>query len=187
MRRAYGKGLSDIFRLAPATSLTSRTLAHSTAAVTQIRCDSPDNGFTRPLAREDAFLLTLQLRDCPAHELWIDDKPVKTRFLSAGTVSLYDLRHDPRVNSISPFHNLHFYFKRTALVATVGGSDIRIDAASHNPGCGTPAPTLHALGQSLLPAFERPAEASKPFVQHVTAAVIAYVAHNFCSRIRQSR
>lgn len=166
----------------------SRSLPYSSRAVTEIRCDARHNGLTRPLARDDAYLLTLQLRDCPQHELWIDGKSMRTAFLRAGTDCLYDLRADPRVNSISPFHSLHFYLTRAALRAAAYGDDISgIDGAGHKPGVGVYDATLYALGRSLLPVFERPQEAAAPFIDHVTSAVAAYVVHNFGGASPRSR
>jgi AraC family transcriptional regulator len=146
-------------------------------AVTKLKCDLENNGLTAPIPREDALLVALQLKFCLAHDLWIDGKPAKTAPLPAGSVSIYDLRANPIVNSISPFHNLNFYFPRAAL-------DVINDAEGlppcrdfiPNPGEGLEDPIIQALGHSLMPAFERPEEANARFVDHVTTATAAYVA-----------
>jgi AraC family transcriptional regulator len=179
-RGAYGKNLSDLFGLAAAPSFISRSLHPSTAAVTQIVCDIENNGLTAPLAREEAFLITLQLRNCPAHSLWIDGRAMPTGPLVPGSVSLYDLRTDPRVKSVSPFRNMHFYFSRGALQAAAEGADISsMDSMAHNPGLGVLDGVLYGLGRSLLPAFERPAEVTALFVDHITTAVAAHVVRVF--------
>ncbi|HVY07839.1 MAG TPA: AraC family transcriptional regulator [Burkholderiales bacterium] len=183
-KRAYGRELSDAFGLAAARSFQSRSLPHSAAAVTEILCDTENNGLTRPLAREDACLVTMQLRDCPEHELWLDGKPMRTGHLRAGTLCLYDLRTNPQVNSISAFHNMHFYFPRAVLEAAAEGSDVAdLDFSPHNPGEGVHDATVHALARSLLPAFESPAQAAQVFLDHVTIAVAAYVVRRF-GRVR---
>jgi AraC family transcriptional regulator len=99
---------------APLTFVT-RTLNQSEVAVTQIVCNIENNGLTAPIPRQDAFLVTLQLRECPSHDLCIDGKPMKTGHLAPSTTCIYDLRQNPVVNSISPFRNLHFFFSRAAL------------------------------------------------------------------------
>lgn len=179
-RGAYGRNLADCFRLAPAPAFVSRTLEHSHVAVTQIVCDIENNGFSAPIPREDALLVTLQLRDCPAHDLWVDGKAVMTAPLAAGTTCVYDLRQSPMVNSISPFWNLHFYFPRSALeqVADLEGSAL-LDALPHNPGVGMDDSVIRGLGMSLLPAFERPDEVTKIFVDHITTAAAAHIAQLF--------
>src|SRR5262245_61042119 len=105
-RGAYGQNLADCFRLDAAPAFVSRTLRQSHIAVTHILCDIANNGLSTPIPREDAFLVTLQVRACPAHDLWIDGRAMKTGPLPAGTTCIYDLRRNPMVNSISPFENL---------------------------------------------------------------------------------
>jgi AraC family transcriptional regulator len=174
---AYGDRLSTRFRIATTPSFVARTLQDNVVAVTEIKCDIENNGLTAPIPREDALLVTLQLKFCPAHDLWIDDKPAKTGPLPAGVVSIYDLRANPIANSISAFHNLHFYFPRAALDAIneAEGSPPCGEFA-HNPGEGFDDPVIQGLGRSLLPAFERPDEANTLFVDHLTTATAAYVA-----------
>jgi hypothetical protein len=179
-KRAYDKDLADIFGLSAADSFASCSLPHSMSAVTQIVCNTDHNGLTKPLRRDDAFLVTVQLRDCPEHDLWMDGQPMPTGPLQAGRVSVYDLRADPRVNSISPFRNIHFYFPRTVLVAAAEGDEIAaLDLGSHNPGLGVHDPALHGLARSLLPAFEQPGAVTPLFVSHVTTAAAAYLVGRF--------
>ena len=91
-RGLYGQRLGDIFSLKTAPAFATRTLRKTEIAVTDIRCDGENNGLTKPIPREDALLVTLQLRDCPRYDLWLDDKPVTTGPLEAGVTCFYDLR-----------------------------------------------------------------------------------------------
>ena len=108
-RGLYGPRLGDIFNLKTAPAFTTRTLRKTEIAVTEIRCDAENNGLTKPIPREDALLVALQLRDRTRYELWLDDKPVTTGPLEAGVTCFYDLRRNPIANGISPFHSLQFY------------------------------------------------------------------------------
>jgi len=104
-------------------------------------------------------------------------KPVKTAPLPAGSVSIYDLRASPIINSISAFHNLNFYFPRAALDAINDAGGLpRCRDLIPSPGEGVEDPILQALGHSLMPAFEGPEDANTRFVHHVTTATAAYVA-----------
>jgi AraC family transcriptional regulator len=175
-RGAYGQRLGDIFGLRRTRAFVTRTLRQSEMAVAHIKCDRADNGLTTPIPREDAFLITLQIRDRPKHELWLDDRVVRAGHLKPGAISIYDLRLNPIAYSVSPFQSLHFYLPRRALntLADLEGM-ARVDAFNNNPGLGVEDPVIHALGASLLPAFQRPAEASRAFVDHITLATVAHV------------
>ncbi|MDX8456268.1 AraC family transcriptional regulator [Mesorhizobium sp. VK9D] len=187
-RGAYGEQLAETFRLGRAPAFVTRSLPKSAFAVTEIDCGFENNGMTVPIPREDAFLVTLQLLDCPAHDLWIDGKARDTSFLAAGTTCIYDLRCSPVVNSVSRFRNLHFYFPRVALDAISEREDLApIADFHHNPGTGINDPVIRGLGLSLLPAFERPAEATRLFVDHVTIATASYLARTFARNTSAGR
>jgi AraC-like DNA-binding protein len=177
---AYGQNLADCFRLGAPPTFVARTLNQSEVAVTQIVCNIENNGMTAPIPRQDAFLVTLQLRECPSHDLWIDGKPMKTGHLKAGTTCIYDLRQDPVANSISPFKSIHFYFSRAALDGIAEGeSTPGLDSLDHNPGIGIDDAVIRGLGLALVPAFDRPNEATALFVDHITKATAAYVVGRF--------
>jgi AraC-like DNA-binding protein len=173
---AYGQQLADVFQLEQAPTFVTRSLQMSKIAVTEIKCDIANHGLTSPIPPEEAFLITLQLRDCPRHDLFIGDRQVPTTHLRPGSVCIYDLRSNPIANSISPFHNMHFYVPRSALdiIADMEGCG-RTDEFDHQPGLGVEDPVLHGLGEALLPAFRRPEEVDQIFVDHLTIAATAHV------------
>ena len=172
---AYGQRLGDIFQLERAPAFVTRSLQKSNIAVTEIKCDIVNNGLSAPIPREDAFLLTVQLQDCPRHDLFIDDRQVASGYLPAGSFSIYDLRSNPAANGISPFHSLHFYVPRASLdvIADMEGCG-RVDAFDNDPGIGVVDPVLQGLALSLLPAFRSSTEANQLFVDHITIAVAAH-------------
>src|SRR5262245_10076633 len=176
----YGQRLGDIFNLKAAPAFTTRTLRKTEIAVTEIRCDEENNGLTKPIPREDALLVTLQLRDCPRYDLWLDDRQVKTGPLEAGVTCFYDLRRNPIAKSISPFHSLQFYLPCHALnlLADMEGKQ-HVGDFNDNPGHAVNDQTIRGLGYSLLPAFARPNEASQLFIDHVTIALAAYVLQTY--------
>ena len=86
---AYGQRLGDIFQLERAPAFVTRSLQKSNIAVTEIKCGVVNNGLSAPIPRENAFLLTVQLQDCPRHDLFIDDRQVASGYLPAGSLSIY--------------------------------------------------------------------------------------------------
>jgi AraC family transcriptional regulator len=173
----YGKALAARFRLDDAPSFVTHTLRHGKIAVTHIRCDIENNGLTEPFPREDALLLVLHLRACAEHDLWLDGQARPTGAIAPGMINIYDLRSNPIVNSISTFESLHFYLPFDVLNAiSEAERGVGIgDPPAPDPGFAIAEPVIHGLGQSLLPAFARPDEANRLFVDHVTTAVASYV------------
>ncbi|MDI4232751.1 AraC family transcriptional regulator [Bradyrhizobium sp. 31Argb] len=172
---AYGQRLADAFQLKRAPAFVTRSLQKSKIAITEIKCDIANHGLTAPIPYEDAFLITVQLQDCPQHDLFIDNRQVPTSYLRAGSVSIYDLRSNPIANGISTFHSLHFYVPRAALdvIADMEGCG-RVDEFANEPGVGVEDAVLSGLGTALLPAFQRPKEANQVFIDHLAIAATAH-------------
>ena len=182
---AYGDRLRRVFKLETAPSFVAKTLRNAQVAVTEIRCDRANTGLSEPIPLEDSFLLTVQLRDVPAHGLFIDGRRVETAYLKAGTASFYDLRSSPVADSLSPFHHLSFYIPRAALVAIADREGIAVaDSFSGNPGVGMLDPTLYNLAQAILPCLQFPDRSSPIFVDHVTVAAVAHAIKGHAGRRR---
>jgi hypothetical protein len=64
---------------------------------------------------EKAFIVSLQLRELPFHELRLGGAIVHTGYYPKGGVSVFNLEEDPRFFFPCPFHCLHFYVKRETL------------------------------------------------------------------------
>jgi AraC family transcriptional regulator len=177
---AYGQRLADAFHVETAPSFVTRSLRKTEIAVTQIICRSQNNELTAPVACENAFLVKLQIRDWPKRALWKDDRVVRADPLKSGAVSIFDLRSTWVGQRLCGFHSISFYLPRRALdaLADVEGSS-RIDDFAHDPGVGVDDPTVAALGWSLLPAFDRPDEASHLFIDHITIATAAHVLRTY--------
>src|SRR5262245_51179285 len=69
---AYGKEFASRFGLDDAPAIVTRVLRKAEVAVTEVRSDNPRIGMTDALHREDAFLVGLQLRDYPGHQMFED-------------------------------------------------------------------------------------------------------------------
>jgi AraC-like DNA-binding protein len=176
---AYGQQLGERFRL-EAPAIVSRALYKSIVAVTNIVCDEENHGLTEPFPYEDAFLVALQIKEIPHHELWFDDRPVRVPPWEAGTTSFYDLKRNPIACLGSPSHCLMFYIPRKVLDAVADDEGAaRIDDLHYTPGIAVNDPTMRALSMTLLPTFEHPEGASRLFVDSVTMAVVAHVAQTY--------
>jgi AraC family transcriptional regulator len=179
-RGAYGTSLARTFHMDEAPAFVFQKLESAEIAVTQIKCDRRNNGFTAPIPVEDAFLITLQIRRVEEHEFFQDGRHAETGPLAAGSTCIYDLRRNPMEESISPFHSLHFYVPRKTLNAMADSDEApRIDDFDNSPGFGVNDPIIRELGQTLLPAFNRPEEANVIFVDHISSAIAAFSARKY--------
>ena len=174
---AYGRRLGDAFRAQNAPSLVSRVLQRSTMAVTELRCDRAGFGKTAPLPREDAYLVALQLRACPDHDLYFDGRFTRPENYAEGVTSIYDLRRGPVADIRDPYHCLMFYLPRTALdaIASEAGAP-RPGDLRHTPGVSVDDPVVRHLLSSLLAVIDKPQQANSLFLDHVALAITTHLA-----------
>ncbi|MDA9410741.1 MULTISPECIES: helix-turn-helix domain-containing protein [unclassified Bradyrhizobium] len=177
---AYGERFGEFLRLEQAPpSLLSRSLRSTEIAVTETRNHNPVPGLSGSFALEDAYLVSLKLRDYPACEIWEQGRHLKKTDVHAGTTYLYDLKADPRYVIDKPFHSLHFYVPHSALDSLADQSGARrIDALDCRPVGHDDAIVRH-IGASLREGLRRPDEANQLFTDHMMLALTAHVAQTY--------
>jgi AraC family transcriptional regulator len=179
MTEAYGQRLGEALRVENGPAIVTRALRTADIAVTEIRCEGPLPEMCGPIQREDAFLVTLHLRDSRNREYWEDGRRALVCDLRAGESCLHDLKRDPAA-LYKAFHSLVFYLPRAALDAIADEANApRIRDLSYEPGAGVNDVTISGLGSLLLPALSRPDQASRLFVDHVLLAVGVHVAQTY--------
>jgi AraC family transcriptional regulator len=177
MTEAFGQRLGDALRVENGPAIVTRALRTADIAVTEIRRDNPLPEMCGPIQREDAFLVTLHLRDTRNREYWEDGRRVSVCDLRAGESCLHDLKRDPTAFPDKAFHSLVFYLPRAALDAIADDANgPRIRDLSYEPGAGVNDVTISGLGSLLLPALSHPDQANPLFLDHVLLGVGVHVA-----------
>ncbi len=174
---SYGDAFGRRFGVRQAPALVSRALRKSDIAVTYLRQDSPSFAFSEPQPVEDGYLISIGLTDFPDYRLWEDGRPLKPGAVAAPQLTMYDLRTAPYILVNQPMVGLHFHVPRFALDAAADGEGAaRVGELNFLRGVGIDDPTMHHLAAALMPAFRRPEETPRLFVDHVTLAAVAHLA-----------
>jgi AraC family transcriptional regulator len=180
MNEGYGQRFGERLRVENARAMVTRVLRNADMAVTEIRCDNPPLEMTGSFQREDAFVVTLHLRDRPNHEYWEDGRRALVCDFRAGDICLHDLKRNPSALLDRPYHTLFFYLPRVALDAIADEANVpRIRDLSYRPGAAVNDATISSLGSLLLPALSHPDQANRLFVDHVLLAVGAHIAQTY--------
>jgi AraC family transcriptional regulator len=177
---AFGKRLGERLRVENAPAIITRALRTADVAVTEIRYDNSPSVMRHPIQQEDAFLVSLQLRNVPNRQYWEDGRRTPMCNLRAGQTCLYDLKRSAAVLLDKPFHSLIFYLPRAALDAIAdeaGAPPIR--DLNYKLGVGVNDLTISRLGCLLLPALSRPNQATRLFLDHVLMAFGAHIAQSY--------
>ena len=174
---AYGSRLAKSFSMGDPPTLTTYTSGKHRLAVTELIHDATDFGFSAPIAKEEAYLVGLQLRAQQRHDLWLDGRSMAVKPFMAGTTSFYDLERNPVAYMYEPFHPMFFYIPRAALneladeLHTAPVSDLR-----NQPGESIDDPIIRHLGLSLQPALRAVHKNNQLFVDHVLLALRTHLA-----------
>lgn len=186
---AYGRRLSEKFGVDEEVPyIVTRTLQRAEIALTEVRIDQPLGRVSDPIPREDAYLVSLLLRDFSYDSYWEADRHVGRSTIPAGECMIHDLRRNPLVLVDKPAHSLLLYLPRTALDALADDANVpRVEELRYDPGFGVPDETVRNIGLSLLPAVRAPHEVSRLFSDHVILAIAAHVAQTYGGMQAQSK
>jgi AraC-like DNA-binding protein len=180
MTEAYGQRLGEAVRVENAPAIVTRALRTADIAVTEIRCENPLPQLSDPIQQEDAFLVSLHLRDRPKWEYWEDGRRASVCDVRAGESCLHDLKREPRGLIDKPYDALAFYLPRAALDAIADDANApRIRDLRYQPGAGINDVTISGLGSLLLPALSHPDQANPLFLDHVLLALGLHVAQTY--------
>ena len=158
-----------------------RILKRSNLQVSEIWSDHRDLVVRGAVPRDDAYVVTLHLRDRPRGSMAAESRWLHARNFQAGNCGIVDLRLHLESEYAGPFHYLSFYLRRAALDAvTDDAGSPRIGELRHEPGVGISDPAVRHLLCSLAPALARPSvETSGLYADHVAQAFITHLASTY--------
>lgn len=173
------RALTDSLELESPPILTTSTACKSGMAFIELTGGPDDVATTEPI-RDDAFLIALQLQDCPDFDLYEDGRLIRPREFDAGAIAIFDLRTNLSTDLRDSFHALDLYIPRKSLEAlTEDANSSRIDELRHEPGRALLDPVAKHLLLAIRPALSAPAQASELFVDYVAMALATHVAHTY--------
>lgn len=171
-----------------APTLTTSSTCKSGMGFVELKGDRADVGVSERV-RDDAFLIAVQLKECPDFDLYADDCLFRHRAFDAGSVAIYDLRanllYDLRAQKTrdvhDSFHAVDFYLPRRALDALADDSGSpRIDELRHQPGIPLRDSVARDLLRSIQPTLAAPhSERNGLFVDSVAMALATHVAYTY--------
>ena len=180
MTEAYGQRLGEALRVENGPAIVTRALRTADMAVTEIRCDNPLAQMSGPIQQEDAFLVSLYLRDSPNCEYWEGGRRASVCDQRIGESPFHALKRDPAALIHKPYHCLAFYLPRAALDAIANDANAPpIRDLNYKPGAGVNDLTISGLGSLLLPTLSHPDQANPLFVDHILLALGLHVAQAY--------
>jgi AraC family transcriptional regulator len=177
-RRVYGDAIAHSLGLADAPTIFTKSLKKSQVGMSRLSIGAKHLGMTPRIPSEDTFIVAMYLTDVRHHELWRRGRPFLMQGYAANAIRIVNLVEEFSALIACPHETIVFYIPRAVM------NEFTDDAGSRriaNLACtpGIIDPIVVQLATALLPAFERPHEASSLFVDHVALAICAHLAHSY--------
>lgn len=143
------------------------------------------NGVTAPHLTEDAFMISIQMKDYSG-DIYLDGNILDFTNQKAGETMFYDYRRTWRANLRSPFLCVNFHVDRRALGAALDDDSGReIHALKYEPGTPVNDIALSALANTIMPAFKLSDQTNQLFTNHVGWALLSHLAKRYGDRQAQ--
>jgi AraC family transcriptional regulator len=174
----FGKRMAAYLSPDDKQAITTHTLRSPCLVATSLQCDWGLFGLSAVIPPEQAFIVSVQLKDLQFHELRLRGATVYTGYHSRGGVSACDLEDAPRFFFPCAFHCLHFYVSRSTLEELADEHHAKpIDTLTWPHG--RIDETVSQLGSALIATLEHPQKAEKLFVDHVALALTTHFAYAY--------
>ena len=168
--------IDEWLRLPDAAKLRVRGVNKSRLAVTEIRYDRPNYGSSDPVIRQDAFVVGVQLKPYPFHELKYAGKAIPVYDVRPGDTLFADLRAVDGVHTNVPFHSLQFFFSRSFLNELADDLEAPpIEGIQTKPGVPVRDALIARMGRKVRPALAMPHEVNELYASHCMLALGIYV------------
>ena len=148
-------------------------------AVTRLTCNGHVREQTTAIPSEPAFSILHQLEDLERrHSCGLGDRQISSRSLSIGTVSVVDLRDNPRCEFKGPFDGIQYYVPRRALDDFAYENDAKpISTLKWSRERGDPC--LATLSNVLVSALEEGKGNNQLFVDQLALSLLAHFAQTY--------
>lgn len=179
-RHTFNKRMQQILGLSDQHAPVIKTIQKNPLAATRCKLDLPFDAMTYPFAREDTYMVVMQVWGKNSRELWLDGKPIKTEPLYAGGVVFHDLRQCPAFYFNDPLDSVNYFLPRKMLDTIADDADAsRISGLRFTPGVGVMDFVVEQLTRLLLPAFDNPDQVSQLFADHISHALGSHIAQAY--------
>ena len=176
--RAYGDAVARGLGLEVKAPLVSGSLRSARIGISRISCQLEHLGMTPAIPAEEAFALGVYLTALDHHEIWSRGRRLTQSSIPAWSMTLANLVGEYSANILCPHEVIVFYIPKRALdelteemaVPRIGGLASVFGEADR---------ITSALASCLLPALERPGEASSLFVDQVTIALCVHLIERY--------
>jgi AraC-like DNA-binding protein len=183
MGELSGRRLDKFVGLDQPPTLIARSLPLAELMATRLRWRDHGSGNPSRFDRNNGYLVCLQRRNLPAGPYWVDGRPMPRMPLRSGQFLLLDLNEEHSSLTYGTVDCISIYASSEALNQYQEEHGLQqVGALRSARGVAFEDSVIRSLGESLIPAFERPETANQLFVDHVALALLAHLIGTYGER-----
>jgi len=150
------------------------------SAVLELRHADAGDFFSRPFAREDAYLVFLNLGEAFSCEAWVNGQSIGEMHPGISATRIFHLAQDISIHYQGPFHVLALYISQELLEAvTDQHRQLDIPTPPCILGGAGDDPVIRGLGHSLLSVMGERQRLCRPFVDHVLMSLSSHLLYRY--------
>lgn len=181
--RAYGSHLAGCFGLPEPRFHVARTLRRGLLSLSEIDLTVPMTEPSAPLGYDEAYLVTVHLKNVARHEYWLNGRALNAAPRQAGFTYINNLNDDPRALLREPAHTVHFFMPFATLTAFAEEHGAAPDPRLiYEPGGGQDDPVMRHLAQAALAALSGPQRDDGLFLDQLLYSACARMIERYGSR-----
>ncbi|WCK68801.1 helix-turn-helix domain-containing protein [Agrobacterium tumefaciens] len=177
----------EYLRADKAPYIAMSTLTGGLLAMSRFKCDMAGHGLSDDHVKEDAFMLSSQLRDYQGG-LWLDGERLDFAGSKKGNFTLYDYSRSWRADLQTPFDCVNFHISRRALNSLddeIGSA--RLDSFDIAPGADTSDPIVESIVSALVPIFDGFCEANQLLLDYIGTGLLIHLASTYGTSRQRAR
>jgi AraC family transcriptional regulator len=157
-------------------TLSTRFLQLAEIVGSRLCWNGSESGAPVRMDRSKGYLVCLQRRSLSTMPYWVNGKPMSMMPLNSGQFLFLDLNDEHASITPGNVDCVSMYASQEALQRFRQEHDLRpVGALRAASGVAFTDDIIRNLGESLVPAFERPEAVSQLFVDHVALAFMAHL------------
>jgi AraC family transcriptional regulator len=177
-QRRFGDVVAHSLGLQDVPVLRTQVLQRSHLGVSRLSIGADRARMTPQIPPEDTFIVALYLTPVPHHELWSRGRAVISQGYAPNSMRIVNLIEEYAAYITCAHESMVLYLPRPVLndFAEECGAR-RVSHFACPPGIIDPV-MVH-LASALLPALQRPDEARRLFIDHVTLAMLSHLCGSY--------
>lgn len=169
----------EFLRVHQTPQIVAASLSGGILSASRIMRDTPGHGMSDDHVQEDAFMLSMQMRDYHG-ALWADGKEIDFAGSRQGNFTLYDYTRVWRADLQSAFDCINIHISRKALLSLQEQTGVRaVEGFNIAPGADVDDPVIKGIVSAMAPIFHNRFDANQLLLDYIGTGLLVHLSSTY--------